>query len=251
MAILNGASCPSARPVATGPPSGRSGYIRKRRFSDNGHCRYGHPRAEGQVRLVEVVSPTAHGNIRNSRLAAEDIGLTVMELEEDALGAAPATRSHEGTPTSVPHQYGALHACRDVARASSHARARSLDVLRRGASWLRGHGQLLAGDVFEQEGQCPVEDRAGISIRDLAAQELLGTAQLLVCCSADGELHAVALRRQRGDGGLGIGRTQPPAERDLWWGGPSGVGSSGRRQTCAGFGLHGETLPLADIDRRT
>jgi hypothetical protein len=66
-------------------------------------------------------------------------------------------------------------------------------------AWPFGRGQLLPGDILEQEGQGPVEERAGIAVRDLAAEEILGSAQLLVRRGADGELHAVALRRQRGD----------------------------------------------------
>jgi hypothetical protein len=83
-----------------------------------------------------------------------------MELEKDALGAAPAARGHEGTPTAVTQPYGALYGRGDVARASSVARTRVR---------LRGHGQLLAGDLFEQEGQRSAEDSAGIAVRDLAA----------------------------------------------------------------------------------
>jgi hypothetical protein len=118
--------------------------------------------------------------------------IEVMELEEDALGAAPAVGSHEGTPTAVSHPHGPLHWRRDVSRASWCARA---------VARLRNLGQLPASNIFEQQRQCPIEDHAGIAIPDLPTQEVLGSAQLLVRRGADGELHTVALRRKRRDCG--------------------------------------------------
>jgi hypothetical protein len=138
----------------------------------------GYGGAEGQLRLVHVVGPTAQRDIGDRRLAADGIRFTVMKLQEAALGAAPAICRDEGTPTAVTQPHGALHRCWDVARPSQRILART---------WPFGCGELLPADILEQECQGPVEERAGIAIRDLAAQEILGSAQLLVRQRAVGQ----------------------------------------------------------------
>ena len=54
-------------------------------------------------------------DVRGRRLAADGMRLTVVELEEGALGAPPLARGHEGTPAAVTQPHVASHARRDVA----------------------------------------------------------------------------------------------------------------------------------------
>ena len=55
--------------------------------------------------------------------------------------------------------------------------------------------ELRLLDLLEEHCQRAVEDRAGITVGDLPAQERLQASQLLVALVADGELHPVTLRR--------------------------------------------------------
>ncbi len=156
-----------------------------------------------------------------------------MELEENAFGAATAIGRREGAPAAITHPHCALHPRRDVARATGRARVAASSIPRPGRP--RDRGQLLASDIFKQERQCPVEDGAGIAIGDLAAQEILGLAQLLVRRGAHGELHAVALRRQGGDSWSVRGWWR--CAQDPWLKGPRASYEASCERLGAGFGV--------------
>jgi hypothetical protein len=68
-----------------------------------------------------------------------------------------------------------------------------------GCSRFRRRTQLLLFDPFQKEGDRPVENRAGITIGDLATEKYLDAPQLVVALLADRELDAVTLGRSRLD----------------------------------------------------
>jgi hypothetical protein len=59
---------------------------------------------------------------------------------------------------------------------------------------LRGRPELRLLDLLEEQNDRPVKDYAGVAVRDLAAEQRLKSAQLVVGLLADGELDAIALR---------------------------------------------------------
>ena len=116
----------------------------------------------------------------------------MMELEEALLCTAAAIAAYEGAAPAVAEPDRAPDLCRDVSRAWKRAAAPSRSIC---------GGELLLGKILEKRGQCPIEDRRQVSVRDLVAQEVLREPELLVRFSTRGELHLIALGRQWADDG--------------------------------------------------
>src|SRR5574341_1582494 len=104
----------------------------------------------------------------------------MVELQQRALAAAPAAPRYESTLAAITQPDGALDACWDVARPFGRRPFRPR---------LRCLRELLPCDVLEQQLQRSVEDRGGIAVRDLAAQEFLCASQVRVGLWAHRELH--------------------------------------------------------------
>src|SRR5258708_28017132 len=101
---------------------------------------------EVQPALVIVVTPAAQFDLVHRRLAAEGVGVHVMELHEPALVAAMAARADETATPEVPNPDGAFHCGRGVTRPRM-PRARP--------TRLRRVGELPLGQVHEQSGEGP------------------------------------------------------------------------------------------------
>src|SRR5438445_9759181 len=111
----------------------------------------------------------------------------------------PWTRSRTGrrrlssrAPDRPRHASRGWRRCADVARIRP-------GTDRRGRSWLRRQPELPVLHLREQDGDRAIEQDARITVRDLAAQERLATAELLARLVADGELDAIALGSGRLD----------------------------------------------------
>ncbi len=172
------------------PPSTRS--TDQRVLAHNGS----RPRPEHPLGLVLVVAAAAERKVLDRGRPVQRMGMDVVELEVRPLGTPSSRRSHVRALTSIALPDGTLHVRRDVARRRLVRRViRSrTDGTRR--AWLVRHTHLRLLDVVKEQRDGTVEDRGGIAIRDLAAQERLEAAQLFVRLVANGELHAITLRRR-------------------------------------------------------
>jgi hypothetical protein len=113
-----------------------------------------------------------------------------MELEEGTLGAPSALGGDECAAASIPHPHRALHGCRDMATSGPTLTAAATTAtstiatatiatatialtmavpVRSGARSL-DQRELPAGHVGEQEVERLAEDRAQVTVRDLAPQ---------------------------------------------------------------------------------
>src|SRR6266852_584607 len=72
--------------------------------------------SEVQPPLVIVVTPASQLDLVDIRLAAESVGVPVMELDEPTLVAAMAGRCDEGAAPEIPDPDCALHHGGDVPR---------------------------------------------------------------------------------------------------------------------------------------
>jgi len=124
-------------------------------------------RAEVHLRLVRVVTSAPERNVGDCGFSAQRERLDVVELEQGALRAASAGLGYERALPSVPHPHGPLHRRRDVPRSGPRRPRGPRHGRRRG---------LLLRYLCDEESQRPLDDRAGIAVRDLAPQEVLGQA---------------------------------------------------------------------------
>jgi hypothetical protein len=123
-----------------------------------------------------------------------------MELEEGALGAPPSVGGNERTLPVVAARDRALHVSRDIAQRENGCSELPIRLgTDRTRPRLRGRTQLRLFDFLEQKPEGAVEDRAGIAVRDLAAEKGLDAPKPVVALLADRELHAIALGRSRLD----------------------------------------------------
>jgi hypothetical protein len=106
--------------------------------------------SEVQPSFVIVVRPASQLDLIDTRLAAESVGVLVMELDEPALVAAVAGRSDEGAAPEIPDPDYALHRGGDVPRPRL-VPTRRLVATRR-ARLLRVR-EPLPGQVGEQQGE--------------------------------------------------------------------------------------------------
>ena len=121
-----------------------------------------------------------------------------MEFQEGALGASASILAHERALASIVLPCRSLDVARRVTRGERATRDRAI---RPGAdsarcSRRRRRAQLLLLDPFEKEGDRAVEDRARITIWDLATEKCLHAPQLVVALLADRELDTVTLGRR-------------------------------------------------------
>jgi len=151
-------------------------------------------RPEHRLGLVLIVAPAAQRDVLHRGQASLGARQDVVELQELALRAPEALLGGEGTLAAVPLPDRALNPLRHVRR---RRRWRADVVFIRLATdrqaWPRGHAELLVLDVREQQGDGAVEDRAGIAVGNLAAQERLKPPELVVRRFADRELDAIPL----------------------------------------------------------
>jgi hypothetical protein len=77
--------------------------------------RIGHERPEQPFGLVDVVGAAAQRQVGSGRLSPDGVGVDVVELQERALAAAPATSRYEGTLAAITQPDGPLGVGRDVA----------------------------------------------------------------------------------------------------------------------------------------
>jgi hypothetical protein len=141
------------------------------------------------VSLVLIMRPAAQLNVVIRRRPAVRVRHHVVELEEASLAAATFS-ALERAAAAVPSPDSALHRRRNVTRLS--------DASTRGTRALRGShfGPL---QMLDEQCQRPIEDCCRIAVRHRMPQEILRAAQFVVCLAADGELHFVALGRERHD----------------------------------------------------
>ena len=134
----------------------------------------------------------------------------MVELHECALLASQATGRDESALPAVAPPGHALGLNRYVSRGG---------LIRPGTDRTRSRGQpeLLFLDSLEEQRDGPVEDRAGITARNLAAEKRLQALELLVALLADRELDAIAVRRRRLDDGAPwcLGATEPGSGMEL------------------------------------
>jgi hypothetical protein len=131
-----------------------------------------------------------------------------MELEEGALGAPASVLADERALASIVPPCRSLDIVRRMTRRQPVARDAAIrpgtDSAR--CSRLRRRAQLLLLDSLQKEGDRAVEDRAWITIRDLATQKCLNAPQPVVALLADRELDTVTLGRRRLDDRAARGR---------------------------------------------
>lgn len=140
---------------------------------------------EVHARLVFVVGSTPQLDVRHRSRTAQGVGMPVMELQEAALRAAPAGRTHERAAPQIAQPDRALHLGRDVP--GSRCRAG------RGA-WPLGCGEFLLREVGEERGESTVQDGSFVSRRHGMAEQVLRETELLERVAADRDLDPIAVR---------------------------------------------------------
>jgi len=154
-------------------------------------------RAEGQLRLVLVVAPATKRDVLDGGQSAQRIGPNVVELQEGAFGAPVAVWGDEAALAAVAPPDRALDLPWDIPRRDNGC---SKLPIRPGADRtrcprLRRRPHLRLLDLLEEQRKRTVEDRARISVRDLAAEEGLNAPKLVVALFADRELDTIAGER--------------------------------------------------------
>jgi hypothetical protein len=119
-----------------------------------------------------------------------------MELQKGALRAPVSVSGDEGALLAITPPGRALDMPRGIPRRDGRS---SKLPIRPGAdrTWARSGGGAELGllHLLEERGEGTVEDRGGISVRDLSAEKGLKAAKLFVALLADRELDSIALRR--------------------------------------------------------
>ena len=144
-------------------------------------------RTEPLLRLIRIVRAATKLEIGRVGASALGEGDDVVELQETTFGAASG-RANEGAAALVARPDCPLHRSRHVARGGWRSAGRSGTLRDR---------ELLFLEIPDEQCQRPLEDRRGISIRDGVSQQCLGAEQVAVGFARDGDLHPVALGRER------------------------------------------------------
>jgi len=168
------------------------GFLKTARLADDRST----VRAENEIGFVLVVAPAAERDVLDGGQSSPRVGHDVMELQEGALRASVSVLGDECALTAITLRDLALDVPRDVPRRDG---GRPKLPIRPGAdnTWprLRGGPELGLLDLLEEQGECAVEDRGRIAVRDLAAEKGLDAPQLIVALLADRELDTIALGR--------------------------------------------------------
>lgn len=144
--------------------------------------------------VVLVVRTAAKLDVVFRRAASVRERNDVVEFQQSRFVAAPLAPC-KGAASLVAPPDGSAHRCRNVT-APRTARCERARCTRR--------SDLRAFESFEQERQRAIEDRRGIAVRERVPEEILRAPQLVMRLPAHGELHFVALWRER------------PKYRDRW-----------------------------------
>jgi hypothetical protein len=101
------------------------------------------------------VGATSELDVLHGGLAAHTVRLTMMELQKGARIAAAFLLAHEGATSAISEPGRVPDLRGSVAGA---------DVLALAGARPSRRGELLARQILEQHGECPVHDRVDVSV---------------------------------------------------------------------------------------
>ncbi|PYQ45467.1 MAG: hypothetical protein DMF77_04120 [Acidobacteria bacterium] len=129
-------------------------------------------RAEDQLGLVLVVSPTTEGDVLHGGQSSQRVGLDVMELQKRALRASMSVLGDEGALPAIMLRDCALDVPRDIPRRDNGC---AKLPIRPGADRtrprLRGCPELGFLHLLEKQSEGAVEDRTRVAVRNVATEE--------------------------------------------------------------------------------